>query len=63
MISTVAGISSLKQVGETNTQTNQLMIQHTKGFSAEKSRKMKTENTPGTAGGPGGCDRALAVKS
>ena len=27
----------------------------------EKGKKEK--NTPGTAGGPGGCDRTLAVKS
>ena len=24
---------------------------------------LNKENTPGTAGGPGGCDRTLAVKS
>ena len=36
----------------------------THGRFPEVGQKQKTEkNTPGTAGGPGGCDRTLAVKS
>ena len=37
------------------------------GRFPEVGQKQKTEkkerNTPGTAGGPGGCDRTLALKS
>ena len=34
------------------------------GSLPEVGQKLKTEiNTTGTAGGPGGCDRTLAVKS
>ena len=56
---TVVERSDNKILGETNFHTWEIPRSGSKAKDAEKEKK----NTPGTAGGPGGCDQTLAVKS
>ena len=51
--------SYAKILGETNFHTREIPRSGSKAKDGEKKKR----NTPGTAGGPGGRDRTLAVKS
>ena len=52
--------SYAKILGETNFRTREFPRS---GSKAKDGKEKERENTPGTAGGPGGRDRTLAVKS